>query len=198
MKKCIPALVLILLLTGCFQYNISINLDVKDGADIKHHVYVSKTLVNMDNNDLKEEIDDDSVIITQNEDYIILSRVIHVSPEHFSDYGITINDRNGGYTAVFDPFRMMESEDREFNLTMDSGFIMDITLSNGTIAAHNGDSAVSKTVYFTIPYSVDEEYELPEIRVNTGSKDITLYIVVFAAIIIMLAGIVIIQLKGKK
>lgn len=198
MRKCIPVIMIILFLTGCFQYSISIHFDPDQGGDISHHVYISKSLIDMDYDDIEEEIDDDSITITQNDEYIILTRIIHIEPEHFADNGININKENGRYTAVFDPYTLMRTDNKEFNPSMGSIFTMDITVSSGKITGHNGDSINGNKVFFTVPYTVRDEYELPEIAVRTAWADMTLYIVVFAAIVILLAGIVIIQLKGKK
>ncbi len=196
MKIRITVSVLILLfMTSCFNLSIDIDLS-RDSADITQSIYISKSMMDIDEMKIREELDDKSVEISENDEFIILNKHITIASDDFANRGITLDYDNGGYNVILNPFIIMDA-DNDMAMLMQETFSMAVHINDGRIDEHNGDSIINNTVYFTIPFNTNESYAMPSIHTYTGIN-IRLYVIILASILAVFIVIIILVFKGKK
>ncbi len=186
-----------ILITGCFEYRVNATFS-EEKCSINQKILIDKSTFNINAEDIKQDIKDESMIIEETDDLIILKKQITIISDNYNNNGITISKFAGGYSVILNPYQMSKQDNPIKGISLNNDFTFTVNISDGKIISHNGDSEKGDTIYFSIPYDSQKIDFLPELKVKTAKTNIKSYVIAFAAIILLMLTIFILRSKDKK
>ncbi len=186
-----------ILITGCFEYRLDATFS-EDKCSIDQIIIIDKHILNINAEDIKKDIKDESMIIEETDDLIILKKHIEILSEDYNTNGITVSKTAGGYTVIFNPYKMSKQDSPMENISLSNNYIFSVNINDGEIVSHNGDLEKGDTIYFNMPYDSQKTTSLPELQIKTSRMNIKSYVIAFAAIIILMLSIFILKSRDSK
>ncbi len=186
-----------ILITGCFEYRVDATFS-EDKCSIYQKIIIDKNTFNINAEDIKKDIKDESMIIEETDDLIILKKHIEIISDDYNTNGITVSKMAGGYTVIFNPYKMSKQDSPMENISLNNNFIFAVNIKDGEVISHNADFEKGDTIYFNMPYDSQKTASLPELQIRTSKMNIKSYVIAFAAIIILMLAIIILKSRDSK
>lgn len=187
-------LILAVFTAGCVELETELVFSPDGQSILKKTLKLSKEILpGIDKGKVLEQVNRDSVEITETDDFIIISDTERFMADQFSAYGIEYSKSISGYNLIYSPD--FNEFDRDSIKADKFIHIIDlsVTVTDGSILSGNADSISDNTAYWSLDPADESINDFKaELYVSTTPR-FTYYIIFFAALLVIVAVILILR-----